>query len=109
MLEIRIIDPALADALVGQAVDMLRQQQPDLRTGITPINLEDKFTSFRGLNSPKPAISKTAGSAKNRIQDDLRNYARNVALAWRAPRRVVADCCNIRFHAARSRGNGQFL
>src|SRR5579862_4578364 len=29
VLEIRIVDPALADVLVGQAVDVLEQQKPD--------------------------------------------------------------------------------
>ena len=36
VLEIRVIDPALADALVGQAVDVLEQQQPDHEPGLNP-------------------------------------------------------------------------
>ena len=36
MLEIRVMDPALADTLVGQPVDMLEQQQPDHEPGLNP-------------------------------------------------------------------------
>src|SRR6516225_10106025 len=36
VLEIRVVDPALADALVGQAVDVLEQQQPDHETALDP-------------------------------------------------------------------------
>ena len=36
VLEIRIVDPALADALVGQPVDVLEQQKPDHEAGLDP-------------------------------------------------------------------------
>ena len=36
VLEIRVMDPALADALVGQPVDVLEQQQPDHEAGLDP-------------------------------------------------------------------------
>ena len=36
VLEIRVIDPALAHALVGQPVDVLEQQQPDHEAGLDP-------------------------------------------------------------------------
>ena len=36
VLEIRVMDPAFADALVGQPVDMLEQQQPDHEPGFNP-------------------------------------------------------------------------
>src|SRR5215471_17903664 len=36
VLEIRIIDPALADVLIGQAVDVLEQQQSDDETAFDP-------------------------------------------------------------------------
>src|SRR5262245_29430839 len=34
VLEVGIVDPALADAFVGQAVDVLEQQQPDHKAGL---------------------------------------------------------------------------
>ena len=34
VLEVRIVDPALADALVGQPVDVFEQQQPDHEAGL---------------------------------------------------------------------------
>src|SRR5215510_8846790 len=34
VLEVGIVDPALADAFVGQAVDVLEQQQPDHEAGL---------------------------------------------------------------------------
>ena len=45
------------------------------------------------------------------LPDELRNYAIDVALAWRPPNRaVVADISVILgFMIARSRGNRQFL
>jgi hypothetical protein len=36
MLEIRVMDPALADAFVRQPVDMLEQQQPDHEPSLNP-------------------------------------------------------------------------
>ena len=36
VLEIRIMHPALAHAFVGQAVDVLEQQQPDHEAGLDP-------------------------------------------------------------------------
>ena len=36
VLEIRVIDPALAHPFVGQAVDVLEQQQPDDEAGLDP-------------------------------------------------------------------------
>ena len=36
VLEIRVIDPALAHAFVGQPVDVLEQQQPDHEAGLDP-------------------------------------------------------------------------
>src|SRR6516165_5777623 len=40
VLEIRVVDPALADALVGQAVDVLEQQQPDHETALDPVPVD---------------------------------------------------------------------
>jgi len=44
MLEIRVMDPAFANAFVGQPVDMLEQQKPDHETGLdrrpSPIAVE---------------------------------------------------------------------
>jgi hypothetical protein len=36
VLEIRVVDPALADAFVGQGVDVLEQQQTDQKAGLDP-------------------------------------------------------------------------
>ena len=36
VLEIRVIDPALAHAFIGQAVDMLEQQKPDHEAALDP-------------------------------------------------------------------------
>jgi hypothetical protein len=36
VLEIRVVDPALADAFVGQPVDVLEKQQPDHEAGLDP-------------------------------------------------------------------------
>jgi hypothetical protein len=36
VLEIRVMDPVLTDAFVGQAVDVLEQQQPDDETALDP-------------------------------------------------------------------------
>jgi hypothetical protein len=36
VLEIRVMDPALADLFVGQPVDVLEQQQPDHEPGFDP-------------------------------------------------------------------------
>ena len=36
VLEIRIMDPALTHTLVGQAVDVLEQQEPDREAGLDP-------------------------------------------------------------------------
>jgi hypothetical protein len=36
VLEIRIIDPALANAFIGQPVDVLEQQQPNHKAGLNP-------------------------------------------------------------------------
>lgn len=35
-LEIRVVDPALANALIGQPVNVLEQQQPDHEAGRDP-------------------------------------------------------------------------
>ena len=34
--EIRVMHPALADTLVGQSVDVLKQQQPNHKSGLNP-------------------------------------------------------------------------
>ena len=36
ILKIRIMDPALAYAFVGQAIDVFEQQQPDHEAGLDP-------------------------------------------------------------------------
>jgi hypothetical protein len=36
LLEVRVMDPALADTLVGQGVDVLEQQQSDYEAGLNP-------------------------------------------------------------------------
>src|SRR6516162_2901038 len=36
VLEIRVVDPAFADVLIGQAVDVLEQEQPDHEPALDP-------------------------------------------------------------------------
>ena len=36
VLEVRVVDPALAHALVGQSIDVLEHQQPNDEAGLDP-------------------------------------------------------------------------
>ena len=89
---------------------MLEQQQPDQEAAC------DGRPALVAVKRRDLAIGTSPSRSALVLQvdrcfftDDLRNYARNVALASPRTARVVANLCNIRFLATRSRGNRQFL
>src|SRR5215475_3610006 len=79
VLEVGIVDPALADAFVGQAVDVLEQQQPDHKAGLDagsavlaverrdlavypgPVDLAGKLHQLARNRSLSPVVARCLG------------------------------------------------
>ena len=60
LLEIRIVDPALADLLIRQAVNVLEQQQPNHETAPDPADLRCRAARSRDRSSPSRSSHQAA-------------------------------------------------